>query len=127
MAESNAAAAPALHTNIESGKFDEKEHHSTAPTTEKKVEAEDDDEDIDALIEDLESADGAAFDEEEEEETSSPGTGRVVPEELLQTDSRIGLTSDEGTFPHPLHTKTRSVANPPLQFSLAASASVSTR
>lgn len=98
MAESNTAAAPALHTNIESGNFDEKHHHSGAPvesTPAKKVEAEEDeDEDIDALIEDLESADGA--EEEEEEEESSPATGRIVPEELLQTDSRIGLTSDEG-------------------------------
>lgn len=98
MAESNAAAAPALHTNIESGKFDEKEHHATNPTTEKKIEAEDEDEDIDALIEDLESVDGAV--DEEEEEESSPATGRTVPDELLQTDSRIGLTSDEGLFPH---------------------------
>ncbi|KAK6066251.1 Plasma membrane ATPase 1 [Seiridium cupressi] len=94
MAESNAAAAPALHTNIESGKFDEKEHHATDPTTEKKAPEEDEDEDIDALIEDLESVEGAE-DPEEEEENASPGTGRVVPEELLQTDSRIGLTSDE--------------------------------
>ncbi|KAK9779400.1 hypothetical protein AB5N19_00945 [Seiridium cardinale] len=94
MAESNAAAAPALHTNIESGKFDEKEHHATDPTTEKKAPVEDEDEDIDALIEDLESVEGAE-DPEEEEENASPGTGRVVPEELLQTDSRIGLTSDE--------------------------------
>ncbi|ETS77538.1 Plasma membrane ATPase [Pestalotiopsis fici W106-1] len=99
MAESN-AAAPALSTNIESGHFDEKTHHhqSTEATAEKKVaaEEEDDDEDIDALIEDLESVDGGA-EEEEEEEESSPHTGRVVPEELLQTDSRIGLTSDEVT------------------------------
>lgn len=102
MAESNTAAAPALSTNIESGHFEEKTHHhsSTEATTEKKVEGgeEDEDEDIDALIEDLESVDGGA-EEEEEEEESSPHTGRVVPEELLQTDSRIGLTSDEGEFP----------------------------
>lgn len=100
MAESNTAAAPALSTNIESGNFDEKHHqHQTAaadPVAEKKVEEEDgEDEDIDALIEDLESVDGAVEEEEEEDENPA-GAGRVVPEELLQTDSRIGLTSDEG-------------------------------
>ncbi|KAK6197157.1 citrate (Si)-synthase [Pestalotiopsis sp. IQ-011] len=99
MAESNTAAAPALSTNIESGNFDEKHHqHQTAaadPVAEKKVEEEDgEDEDIDALIEDLESVDGAVEEEEEEDENPA-GAGRVVPEELLQTDSRIGLTSDE--------------------------------
>lgn len=97
MAESNAAAAPALHTNIESGKFDEKERPADAVPAKKAEDDEDEDEDIDALIEDLESQDGAADDFDEEEENSSPATGRTVPEELLQTDSRIGLTSDEGT------------------------------
>ncbi|KAI1844150.1 hypothetical protein JX265_002924 [Neoarthrinium moseri] len=96
MAESNAAAAPALSTNIESGKFDEKDRPVESVPAKKAEAEEDEDEDIDALIEDLESQDGAAVDEEEEEE-SSPHTGRVVPEELLQTDSRIGLTSDEVT------------------------------
>jgi len=44
-------------------------------------------------IEDLQSDDGHAF--EEEEEGAAPGAGRVVPEELLQTDTRVGLTSEE--------------------------------
>jgi hypothetical protein len=108
MAESNAAAAPALSTNIESGKFDEKERPVESAPAKKTEEDDDEDEDIDALIEDLESQDGAdAF--EEEEETASPGTGRTVPEELLQTDSRIGLTSDEG-MEAPLHVRACSAA-----------------
>jgi len=98
MAESNAAAAPALNTNIESGHFDEKAAHNntTAPAadTKPKVEDEDEDEDIDALIEDLESQDGHGFDEEEEAE-ASPAQGRVVPEDMLQTDTRVGLTESE--------------------------------
>jgi hypothetical protein len=31
----------------------------------------------------------------EEEEEVTPGAGRVVPEDMLQTDTRVGLTSDE--------------------------------
>lgn len=60
MAEHSATGAPALSTNIESGKFDEK----AAPPTEPKKKVEEDeeeDEDIDALIEDLESQDGHDF------------------------------------------------------------------
>ncbi|PWI73705.1 Plasma membrane ATPase [Purpureocillium lilacinum] len=102
MADDKAAGAPALDTNIESGNFDEKraqQQHQQQQAPPKKVEAagsadDDDDEDIDALIEDLESQDGhGAFDEEEEEGT--PGGGRVVPEDMLQTDSRVGLTESE--------------------------------
>ncbi|KAI0882420.1 plasma-membrane proton-e [Annulohypoxylon maeteangense] len=100
MAESNNAAAPALHTNIESGKFDEKEAHrieDPAPAKTTKGEEEEEDEDIDALIEDLESQDGNAFDDEEEGDGQPGGTGRVVPEEMLQTDTRVGLTEAEVT------------------------------
>lgn len=57
------------------------------------LEEEDEDEDIDALIEELESQD-AAIDYEDEEEVQA-GAARVVPEELLQTDTRLGLTSNE--------------------------------
>ncbi|WYZ37595.1 hypothetical protein EsH8_II_001101 [Colletotrichum jinshuiense] len=94
MADSNATAAPALSTPIESHKFDEKERPIEAPAASnpKVEEDEEDDEDIDALIEDLESQDGHV-DEEEEDET--PGMGRVVPEEQLQTDTRLGLTEQE--------------------------------
>ncbi|KAK4457496.1 putative type IIIA plasma membrane ATPase [Cladorrhinum samala] len=89
MADHPTTGAPALSTNIESGKFDEKETREKKPI----VEDEEEDEDIDALIEDLQSDDGHAF--EEEEEGAAPGAGRVVPEELLQTDTRVGLTSEE--------------------------------
>ena len=49
-------------------------------------------EDIDALIEELESQDGNL---EEEEEGTQPGAARNVPEDLLQTDTRQGLTHQE--------------------------------
>jgi len=89
MADHPAGGAPALSTNIESGKFDEKE----VIRPKHVAEEEEEDEDIDALIEDLESNDGhGAFEEEEEVQ---PGGFRVVPEELLQTDTRVGLTSEE--------------------------------
>ncbi|KAK9386290.1 hypothetical protein V1515DRAFT_587446 [Lipomyces mesembrius] len=69
---------------------------STAPTNEKLpvAEAEDDDEDIDALIADLESEEGNPL---EDEEVEAGQSARPVPEELLQTDPRYGLTSDEVT------------------------------
>jgi H+-transporting ATPase len=83
---------PALDTQIESGKFDEKHTHASEPEKHAKkaeVEDEEEDEDIDALIEDLESQDGHGMDEDEEDET--PGGARVVPEDMLQTDTRIGM------------------------------------
>lgn len=55
---------------------------------------EEEDEDIDQLIEDLESQDGENADYEEEE-AQQPGGARLIPEELLQTDTRTGLTSAE--------------------------------
>ena len=55
------AGAPALSTNIESGKFDEKAGHGIPPATHKEqVVEEEEDEDMDALIDDLESNDGHA-------------------------------------------------------------------
>jgi magnesium-transporting ATPase (P-type) len=48
---------------------------------------------MDALIEDLESQDGHIDDDEEEE--VQPGGGRVVPEDMLMTDTRVGLTESE--------------------------------
>lgn len=48
---------------------------------------------MDALIEELESQDaGVDF---EDEEVAQPGNARVIPEDLLQTDTRLGLTSNE--------------------------------
>lgn len=35
------------------------------------------------------------LEQEEEEEEGTPGGGRVVPEDMLQTDTRVGLTSEE--------------------------------
>lgn len=97
----SAAAPNHLGTNIESGDFDNEkvQHHGTAApaVSEKKAAVEDDeeeeDEDMDALIDELESQDG--HEEEEEENTDNPAVGRVVPEDQLQTDTRIGLTEHE--------------------------------
>lgn len=109
MADDKAVGAPALDTNIESGRFDEKrsqqpqqqqQYQSGQPHAPKKSAAgqdDDEDEDIDALIEDLESQDGHGGMEEEDEEDNTPGGGRVVPEDMLQTDSRVGLTESEVT------------------------------
>lgn len=98
MADDKAVGAPALDMNIESGNFDEKRAQPPAeavpPKKDASAEDEEEDEDIDALIEDLESEDGHAFEEEEEETSPSTG-GRVVPEDMLQTDSRLGLTESE--------------------------------
>lgn len=55
---------------------------------------EEEDEDMDQLIAELESADGAA--EEEEEGSVADGvSAKPVPEELLQTDTRTGLSDSE--------------------------------
>lgn len=94
MAEEKSVGAPALDTNIETGGFDEKRGQAPPTHSHKAPVAEDEepDEDMDALIEDLESQDGHEVDEEEE---TQPGGGRVVPEDQLQTDSRVGLTEAE--------------------------------
>jgi H+-transporting ATPase len=98
MADDKAVGAPALDMNIESGNFDEKRAQppteAVPPKKDASAEDEEEDEDIDALIEDLESEDGHAFEEEEEETSPSTG-GRVVPDDMLQTDSRLGLTEAE--------------------------------
>src|SRR5436305_15234494 len=89
--ESNSAGSPAGNNESESGKFNEKEAVDPVKTK-NGAEEEEDDEDIDALIEDLESQDGHEIDEEED---TSPGNARVIPEEMLQTDTRVGLTEQE--------------------------------
>lgn len=68
----NTAGQPALDTPIESHRFDEKERTAEPEkpfqsTAKREAEAEesDDDENIDALIEDLESEDGHVEEEEE--------------------------------------------------------------
>lgn len=102
MADSNAHGATGadapnhLNTNIEPGHFDEKHgapQQRNAPKPAAKEEDEEEDEDMDALIDELESQDGHA--EEEEEEDNTPGGGRVIPEDQLQTDTRVGLTESE--------------------------------
>ena len=68
---------------------------ATEPTNEKvdKIVSDDEDEDIDQLVADLQSNPGAGDEEEEENDSSF----KAVPEELLQTDPRVGLTDDEVT------------------------------
>ena len=87
-----------LDTNTEPGDYDEKVHHDNAdidPAYSRKPEMdEEEDEDMDALIDELESQDGHQ-EEEEGEAEATPGGGRVVPEDQLQTDTRIGLTESE--------------------------------
>jgi H+-transporting ATPase len=90
MAQSH-TTTPALNTPVESGKFDEK-HHTSDPEKVKHESEDGEDEDIDALIEDLESQDGHG-EEEDEEEGAAPGGARVIPEDMLQTDTRIGSCS----------------------------------
>ena len=85
-----------LNTNIESGDFDEKVRHGSDPDVSRPQyhNDEEEDEDMDALIDELESQDGHQ-EEEEGEAESTPGGGRVVPEDQLATDTRIGLTESE--------------------------------
>ena len=52
-------------------------------------DVDEEDEDMDALIEELESEDPEPA--VVEEDFTSPTAGRVVPEELLNTDTRVGL------------------------------------
>ena len=80
-----------LGTDVPSGQLDEKKEYDAPKGG--VVEEEEEDEDMDALIEELESQDHAI--EEEEEEGAQPGAARTVPEELLQTSTRDGLTSAE--------------------------------
>ena len=91
-----------LGTDIPSGNIDndnnartEKHEYSEKSDT-KHAAADDDDEeeeDMDALIDELESQDGGVGEEEEEE--GETGEAPPVPEELLQTDTRMGLTEHE--------------------------------
>lgn len=92
-----------LGANVPSGQFDavhdpEKAdlyNGSKTSDHEKKAaidEDDDEDENMDALIDDLESQDGQAVDEEEEIEA---GGARPVSEELLQTSTTQGLSQAE--------------------------------
>ena len=69
-------------------------HSDPVHSKNEKVDVdEEEDEDMDALIDELESQDGQAMEDEEEE----TGTGDAPPiaEEFLQTDTRQGLTEHE--------------------------------
>jgi magnesium-transporting ATPase (P-type) len=58
----------------------------------KKIDDDDEDEDMDALIEELESLDP---DQHIEEEAQDKFASVAVPEEFLQTDTRTGLSEPE--------------------------------
>ncbi|RDW83187.1 plasma membrane ATPase-1 [Coleophoma crateriformis] len=97
----NNDAYPAMNHNnayTGSGGVSEKsDDHVLKPSftsTSAKVNDEEDDEDMDALIDELESEDGHAEDEEEAEQTN-PGQGHVIAEDQLQTNTRTGLTENE--------------------------------
>lgn len=92
---SSAGDAPHIGTHIPSSGIDSEKRDVI---DEKGVEGtpldDDDDEDIDQLIDDLESQDG--HEEEVDDTEATPGSSaRPVPEDLLQTDTRTGLTSAE--------------------------------
>jgi H+-transporting ATPase len=83
-----------LGTDVPTGGFSEK--GSQDPTSEKRAPAaedEEEEEDMDALIEELESQEGHI--DEEDEETDEPGGARPIPEELLNTDTRTGLSDQD--------------------------------
>ncbi|KAI9664407.1 MAG: plasma membrane H+-ATPase [Trizodia sp. TS-e1964] len=90
-----------LGTSVPSGNLHDSDHHDPEktghlPTSSKTpVEEDDEEEDIDKLIDDLESQDGHI--DEEEEEVTAPGGARPVPEDLLQTSTVHGLTEAEVT------------------------------
>ena len=54
------------------------------------LDEDEQDEDIDALIDELESVAG---DDPEEEEAATGHSARPIPDEVLNTDTRIGLTA----------------------------------
>ena len=89
---SNPAAhhdAPTVTTSIPSGGLDQEKIIEEKPVEGQPIDDEQD-EDIDALIDELESVAG---DDPEEEDPSSGHSSRPVPEEILSTDTRIGLTT----------------------------------
>ncbi|KAF3926766.1 hypothetical protein ABW21_db0207995 [Orbilia brochopaga] len=87
-----------LKHSIPSGHLsnDPEKHEPTAEKHAEGIPIDDDEdiEDIDALIDDLESEDGHVLEEDEEDEVGG-ASARPVPEDLLKTDTRLGLTSAE--------------------------------
>ncbi|ROT40223.1 plasma-membrane proton-e [Sodiomyces alkalinus F11] len=95
MAEKDSAATPAADAPFQY--HDEKEKmgpsdHEPVHGKPELGEHDENDEDIDALIEDLESEDGHI---DEEEEDTTPGGARTIPEDQLMTDTRLGLSEHE--------------------------------
>jgi len=91
-----------LGTTVPSGHLDEKKDYGPGngsngdeklPHKDAAPPDEEEDEDIDALIEELESEDANI--DNDEEEVVQPGGARTVPEELLQTSTRTGLSGAE--------------------------------
>lgn len=89
-----------LGVSVLSGNVDEKKDYGNngdeklPPTKEAgPADEEEEDEDIDALIEELESQDANI--DADEEEAVQPGGARVVPEEMLQTSTRTGLNAND--------------------------------
>lgn len=95
----SARSAPKIHPpRVQMTLADEKQpHHNGVMFTPRKSsrmdkDDEDEEEDVDALIEELESLDPDA---EIEAEIQTVGGARNVPEEMLQTDTRVGLIEPE--------------------------------
>jgi len=85
-----------LRTDIPSGGFEHDRAATHAGGVNEKAPAQDgeeeEEEDIDALIAELESEDGA----DDEDDEAGPGmSAKPIPEEILQTDTRKGLTQQE--------------------------------
>jgi H+-transporting ATPase len=93
MADTTTTPPNHLGTDVPTGELNEKKDYGTTPEKTAAPSDEEEDEDMDALIEELESQDANVDDDEEE--TAQPGGARNVPEELLQTSTRDGLTSAE--------------------------------
>lgn len=77
---------------ISADQFDEK---TTREVTAQTHPADDEDEDMDALIDELESQDGHQENEDGEGDDAAASALRAVSEDLLQTDTRTGLTEVE--------------------------------
>ncbi|ETI24314.1 plasma membrane ATPase [Cladophialophora carrionii CBS 160.54] len=85
---------PQLHVSVHNIPLDERPDVLFTPrrASRKEKEEDDEEEDLDALIEELESLDPDA---ELEAEIETVAGARNVPEELLQTDTRVGLIEPE--------------------------------
>jgi H+-transporting ATPase len=84
-----AAQSHHVSTNPPSGSSESEPEKSP----EKAHPSDDEEEDMDTLIEELESEDDHTADEDDVADEISGA--RPVPEELLQTDTRLGLTDSE--------------------------------